>query len=141
MNEEQNTEQDESQTLEDPPVTPAAVSEGLRAIDQIPRRKWSRLAWLLATEHTREGEAFCITNVTDLTPKADLKSFMQRNWESPLSPSLKGKPGLQYWHREAAIELLRQEGFQPGGVKWYEKWRLRFGLKPKRPCYPPKEKA
>jgi hypothetical protein len=152
-----NRKRDEPQTLEAPPaveddpVTPAVVTQGLRAIDQIPRRKRSRLAWLLMTEHTCEGEAFRkrITSVTDLTPKADQESFMRRNWEVLCIskadqesfmrenrevlhfPNPDNLPGLRWWHPDAAMVLLKKHGFWFGGSKkWYEKWRTRFGLTP-----------
>ena len=141
-----NRKRDERQTLEappaveDPPVTPAVVAQGLRALDQIPRRQWSRLAWLFITEHTRQGQTLLghVIDAIKFTRHADLESFMRQNWEVLRVPNPDNLPGLREWHPDAAIALLREQGFQCGGRKWYEKWRLRFGLLPCTACKPPR---
>lgn len=117
------------------PMTPADVDEGKRRLAEIPRRQWSRLAWLFITEHTSHGQMLLgrIIDAIKFTRHADAEKYMRENWVSPQSPNLKGKPGLQHWHPDAALELLKAEGFGSWSRKWYEKWRLRWGLKPVSP--------
>jgi hypothetical protein len=123
---------DETQTLEDPPVTPADVTESLRSLAQIPVKKWSRLARAFIWERLQqEGEPFLkrlASGVTDLKkrrlkrlPTGLLYTFMRQNWH-----------WLCKWHPEAAVVLLEKVGFKMG-LAVYKAHRLKAGLKPSLP--------
>jgi len=121
-------------TLPDPPVTPADVTEFLRSLAQIPVKEWSRSQLARAFIWDRlqqEGEPFLkrlASGVTDLKkrrlkrlPTDLLYIFMRQNWH-----------WLCKWHPEAAVVLLEKVDFKMG-VAVYKAHRLKAGLKPSLP--------
>jgi hypothetical protein len=123
-NEERNRESDPlTETQPDPPVTYAVETEFLRSVAPRPRQEWGRLAKAFVWERfQQEGGPFLRRLASAASgerhlkrqPTALLYTFMRHNRARFLEMSA-----------QEAIELLRKEGFEPGGVKWYGKHRLK----------------